>query len=101
MVDVTAVAYDAGLRPSEAVMLAGQGAAPSGEGQGRVDVTEADVSFDEPGEPKTGRGSVPIPRHLVELLRGWVDQRGLAGRDLLLRTRAEPRPTSSNGLRAL
>lgn len=68
---------------------------------GRVDVTEADVSFDEPDKPKTGPRSVPIPRDLVELLQGWVDQGGLAGRDLLFRTRAGGRPTSSNWSRSL
>ena len=35
------------------------------DGWGRVGVTEADISFDEPGEPKTGPRSVPIPPVLV------------------------------------
>ena len=39
-------------------------------GWGRVDVREADVAFDEPGEPKTGPRSVPIPPQLVQTLPG-------------------------------
>jgi integrase len=44
---------------------------------------------------------VPIPRQLVEVLRGWVDQHGFAGDDLLFRTRTDRRPTASNWSRAL
>src|SRR3546814_8672058 len=68
---------------------------------GRSDVTEADVSFDEPGEPKTGARCVPIPRQLVDLLQAWVDQHGFGPDDLLFRTRTGRRPTSSNWSRAL
>jgi len=64
-------------------------------------VTEADVSFDESGEPKTGPRSVPIPRQLVDTLRAWVDQHGGQPDDLLFRTRTGRRPTSSNWSRAL
>ena len=51
---MTAVAYYAGLRPSEVVMLRVRSAELPDQGWGRLDVTEADISFDEPGEPKTG-----------------------------------------------
>lgn len=56
-------------------------------------VTQADVSFDEPGEPKAGPRSVPIPRHPVELLRSWVNAGGYSGDDLLFQTRTGLRPT--------
>jgi integrase len=98
---MTAVAYYAGLRPSEVVMLRVNALHLPGKGWGRIDVTEADVSFDEPGEPKTGPRSVPIPRHLVELLQGWIKAGGYAGDDLLFRTRTGLRPTSSNWSRSL
>ena len=70
---MTAVAYYAGLRPSEVVMLRVRSVELPVEGWGRVDVTEADISFDEPGEPKTGPRSVPIPRVLVDILREWIN----------------------------
>jgi integrase len=98
---MTAVAYYAGLRPSEVVMLRAKALHLPTKGWGRIDVSEADVSFDEPGEPKTGPRSVPIPRHLVKLLRAWVDEGGYAGDDLLFRTRTGLRPTSSNWSRSL
>src|SRR5258706_10944256 len=45
---MTAVAYYAGLRPSEVVMLRVRSNVLPAEGWGRLDVTEADISFDEP-----------------------------------------------------
>ena len=58
------------------------------DGWGRLDVTEADISFDEPGEPKTGPRSVPIPPVLVAMLREWIDQNVLTSPErLLFRTR--------------
>jgi integrase len=66
---MTAVAYYAGLRPSEVVMLRVHSTQLPAEGWGRVDVTEADIPFDEPGEPKTEPRSVPIPPVLVAILR--------------------------------
>jgi len=63
-------------------------------------VIEADVSFDEPGEPKTGPRSVPIPPVLVGTLRTWVDDNGLGPEDLLFRTRHGKLPTRSNWSRA-
>lgn len=98
---MTAVAYYAGLRPSEVVMLRAKALHLPDSGWGRIDVTEADVSFDEPGEPKTGPRSVPIPRCLVEVLAQWVDDGGFSDDDLLFRTRAGGRPTSSNWSRSL
>jgi len=98
---MTAVAYYAGLRPSEVVMLRARALHLPATGWGRIDVTEADVAFDEPGEPKTGPRSVPIPRKLVEMLQRWVSEGGFSGQDLLFRTRAGGRPTSSNWSRSL
>lgn len=98
---MTAVAYYGGLRPSEVVMLRARALHLPARGWGRIDVTEADVSFDESGEPKTGPRSVPIPRQLVDPLRAWVDQHGGQPDDLLFRTRTGRPPTSSNWSRAL
>jgi len=85
---MTAVAYYAGLRPSEVVMLRVGSAELPAEGWGRLDVTEADISFDESGEPKTGPRSVPIPPVLVAMLRVWVEQSALTSPErLLFRTR--------------
>ena len=69
-------------------------------GWGRIDVVEADVSFDEPGEPKTGPRSVPIPPRLVEILRNWVEVGGFATDQLIFRTRTGQRPSGSNWTRA-
>jgi integrase len=98
---MTAVAYYAGLRPSEVVMLRAKALELPAAGWGRIDVSEADVAFDLPGEPKTGPRTVPIPRQLVDLLRAWVDEHEFTGDDLLFRTRTGRRPTSSNWSRAL
>ena len=97
---MTAVAYYAGLRPSEVVMLRAKALDLPANGWGRIDVSEADVAFDRPGEPKTGPRSVPIPRKLVDILRTWVDEGGYVGDDLLFRTRTGRRPTASNWSRA-
>jgi integrase len=97
---MTAVAYYGGLRPSEVVMLRRSAVALPESGWGRLEVREADVAFDEPGEPKTGPRSVPIPQPLVEILRGWIDEGGFAPDDLLFRTRTGRRPTASNWARA-
>lgn len=98
---MTAVAYYAGLRPSEVVMLRARALHLPPRGWGRIEVTEADVAFDEPGEPKTGPRSVPIPEVLVLRLRTWVEAGGFGPDDLLFRTRAGGRPTSSNWSRSL
>ena len=47
-----AVIYYAGLRPSETIMLRPRAPQLPDEGWGRIDVAEADISFDQPGEPK-------------------------------------------------
>jgi len=98
---MTAVAYYAGLRPSEVVMLRVRSAELPAEGWGRLDITEADISFDEPGEPKTGPRTVPIPPVLVAMLREWVEQNDITPPDqLLFRTRNNTRPSGSNWARA-
>jgi integrase len=97
---MTAVVYYAGLRPSEVIMLRPRALRLPEAGWGRLDVTEADVSFDEPGEPKTGPRSVPVPPVLVNVLRAWVDDHDLAPDDLLFRTRNGKLPTRSNWSRA-
>ena len=97
---MTAVAYYAGLRPSEVVMIRKRSLVLPATGWGRIEVSEADVSFDEPGEPKTGPRTVPIPEVLVVRLRSWVEERELAGDELLFRTRNDRRPTASNWSRA-
>ncbi len=94
---MTAVAYYAGLRPSEVVMLRVGSLDLPDEGWGRIDVTEADISFDEPGEPKTGPRSVPIPPVLVDILKKWLVELGHpSSDDLIFRTRNGRRPTASN-----
>ena len=98
---MTAVAYYAGLRPSEVVMLRVRSGELPADGWGRLDVTEADISFDEPGEPKTGPRSVPIPPVLVAMLREWVEGNDLTSSEqLLFRTRNNTRPSGSNWARA-
>lgn len=98
---MTAVAYCAGLRPSEVVMLRVKSLRLPEQGWGLIEVTEADIDFDEPGEPKTGPRPVPIPRQLVEILQAWIDEKQLSGDDLLFRTRNDLRPRASNWARAL
>jgi integrase len=97
---MTAVAYYAGLRPSEVVMLRARSLHLPAGGWGRLDVVEADVSFDEPGEPKTGPRSVPIPPVLVEILRRWLIDGSLAEDALIFRTRTGRMPNPSNWSRA-
>ena len=70
---MTAVAYYAGLRPSEVVALRVSSLDLPSAGWGRIDVTEAEVAAEEPGEPKIGAREVPIPPQLVAILReGWA-----------------------------
>ncbi len=98
---MTAVAYYAGLRPSEVVMLRVRSVELPAQGWGRVDVTEADISFDEPGEPKTGPRTVPIPPVLVTILREWIGENEFRSPDhLLFRTRNDTMPSGSNWSRA-
>jgi integrase len=91
-----AVMYYGGLRPSETIMLRSRALQLPDEGWGRIDVIEADIAFDQSGEPKTGRRTVPIPPVLVTILRQWVDEHGFAPDELLFRTRTGNRPTASN-----
>jgi integrase len=97
---MTAVAYFAGLRPSEVVMLRRRCLHLPATGWGRIDVVEADISFDEPGEPKTGQRPVPIPPRLVEILRAWTTETTFAPDELIFRTRNGRRPSGSNWVRA-
>jgi integrase len=98
---MTAVVYYGGLRPSEVVMLRRQALDLPNAGWGSIMVTEADISFDEPGEPKTGPRPVPIPPVLVEILRSWTVEAAIeAPEALLFRTRNGNRPTASNWNRA-
>ncbi len=98
---MTAVAYYAGLRPSEVVMLRVSTLYLPDHGWGSIRVVEADVSFDEPGEPKTGPRNVPIPAVLVRVLAEWVAANGLDGDALLFRTASGGCPSASNWGRAL
>lgn len=98
---MTAVVFYAGLRPSEVVMLRPRALRLPTTGWGAIDVTEADIDFDEPGDPKTGNRTVPIPPVLVELLRNWISEHEIRRDDLLFRTRLGNRPSQSNWSRAL
>jgi len=99
---MTAVAYYySGLRPSEVVMLRPRALNLSASGWGSIEVIEADIDYDEPGEPKTDDRTVPIPPRLVELLRSWIDGHELGPDDLLFRTRNDRRPAPSNWSRSL
>lgn len=93
---MTAVLYYAGLRPSEVVMLRARSLTLPSQGWGAIEVTEADISFDEPGEPKTGARTVPIPPVLVTELAAWLASGGFVDDELLFRTRTGKRPTASN-----
>lgn len=98
---MTGVAYYAGLRPSETVMLRPRALELPSDGWGRIHVTEADISFDESGEPKTGPRTVPIPPVLVAMLREWIDENGFDDPSVLLfRTTGGNRPSPSNWGRA-
>lgn len=97
---MTAVVYYGGLRPSEVAMLRPRALELSEQGWGRIDVVEADISYDEPGDPKTGPRSVPIPPVLVEMLRNWVRKHDLKPDELLFRTRTGRLPQRSNWSRA-
>jgi integrase len=98
---MTAVAYYAGLRPSEVIALRASALDLPSDGWGRVHVTEAETGEDEPGEPKTGAREVPIPPQLVEILRRWVDEKNLTADAFLFRTRHDNPPALSNWWRAL
>jgi integrase len=97
---MTAVSYYAGLRPSEVVMLRPRCLDLRASGWGSIEVREADIDFDVPGEPKTGPRTVPIPPQLVVILREWLEAHGFGGDDLLFRTRGDQRPTHSNWARS-
>jgi integrase len=83
---MTAVAYFSGLRLSEVVMLRPRALYLSATGWGSIEVVEADIDWDEPGEPKTDE---------------WIEERALGDDDLLFRTRNDRRPAPSNWSRTL
>jgi integrase len=90
-----------GLRPSEVVMLRPRVLTLPEAGWGRIEVAESDIDFDEPGDPKTGNRTVPIPGDLVGVLRRWLAVVGPVSDDaLIFRTRYESRPSQSNWGRA-
>lgn len=93
---MTVVMYYGGLRPSETVMLRPHALHLPTEGWGRIDVLEADISFDEPGEPKTGERSVPIPPLLVPMLHSWLASHDFPKDELIFRRRTGRRPHPSN-----
>ncbi len=97
---LTATMIYAGLRPSEAVMLRRSVVELPEAGWGKIDVVEADIDFDEPGDPKTGDRTVPIPPVLVEILTTWIEAANIAPDSRLFRTRNNTRPTPSNWGRA-
>lgn len=90
----------AGLRPSEVVMLRPRALMLPAEGWGRIDVAEADISWDEPGDPKTGEREVPIPDRLVATLAAWLELSDLKSDELIFRSRNDGRPSPSNWGRA-
>ncbi len=98
---MTAVAYYAGLRPSEVMMLRPRALDLPDEGWGRISVVEADDGYDEPAEPKTGPRQVPILPVLVSTLRSRIDELGAGPDQLLFRTQTGRRPSQSNWNRAL
>jgi integrase len=97
---MTAVAYYAGLRPSEVLVLRARSLELPAAGWGSIAVTEAHVDADEPGEPKTGPRTVPIPPNLVAMLREWIDAGDYDPDAHLFETRHGNLPTSSNWTRA-
>jgi integrase len=97
---MTSVMAHAGLRPSEVVMLRPRALMLPESGWGAINVTEADIDFDESGDPKTGPRTVPIPADLVALLQEWLDSHAFAPEELLFRTRNGKRPQESSWRRA-
>lgn len=93
---MTAIMALGGLRPSEVVMLRPRALHLPAQGWGAIDVTEADIDFDEPGDPKTGNRIVPIPAQLVAILQDWLDAHRFKPDSLIFRTRHNNRPSQSN-----
>ena len=93
---MTSLLYYAGLRPSEVVLLRPKHFELPDVGWGAIHVTEADISFDEPGTPKTGPRTVPIPPALVKEVDEWIRARSIEPEAHMFRTRTGRRPTASN-----
>jgi integrase len=81
-----------GLRPSEVIDLDLSSCKLPASGWGELRVDQADIGEEEPGDPKTGPRTVPIPPELVEVLSAWIQKSGTKG--FLFRTRSEKRPTN-------
>jgi integrase len=77
---MTAVAYYAGLRPSEVVMLRASCVDLPPTGWGTIEVREADISFDQPGEPKdratVGADTSPTRSRAASLARRAGSRQG-------------------------
>ena len=82
-----------GLRPSEMIDLEVRHCRLPKEGWGRLEVMQADVGEEAPGEPKTGRRMVPIPPELVEVLSAWISSNEMR-KGFLFRTPAGQRPAN-------
>lgn len=82
---MSAVAYYAGLRPGEVVMLRARALTLPATGWGRTRVIEADDGTGEAAMPKTGERWVPISADLVAFLRAWIEANGLGPDDYLFR----------------
>ena len=97
---MTSILAHGGLRPSEVVMLRPRALELPSDGWGAIEVIEADIDFDVPGDPKTGDRTVPIPADLVQLLQTWLESGTFGPSDLLFRSRHGNRPSGSNWRRA-
>ena len=97
---MTSILAHGGLRPSEVVMLRPRALVLPPNGWGTIEVVEADIDFDLPGDPKTGDRSVPIPADLVALLQSWLATGAFEAGDLLFRSVHGNRPSPSNWRRA-
>ena len=97
---MTSILAHGGLRPSEVVMLRPRALVLPPDGWGTIEVVEADIDFDVPGDPKTGDRSVPIPADLVSLLDSWLASGAFEPGDLLFRSVHGNRPSPSNWRRA-
>ncbi len=97
---MSGVAFYAGLRPSEVDDLMVKDLSLPLSGFGKIEVERANVRVEEPGKPKNGKRSVPIPPVLVEILRGHLTRHGLTD-GFLFRTSEGKRLTNSNWNRNL
>jgi integrase len=92
---MNAVAFYAGLRPSEIDDLQVGDLWLPPTGFGAIEVIRANIGEPEPGEPKNGYRKVPIPPVLVEILREHLTRRKITS-GFLFRGRTGERYTNSN-----